>query len=77
MHRLGVDVRYHTLATAADVLREEPDAVLIATGGTPDLCGADDDPDVAPNVVSVWDVLAGTTPVEPGSSVLLLSLIHI
>src|SRR4030095_7339385 len=34
--RLGVDVRLNTYATADDVLREKPDAVIVATGGMPD-----------------------------------------
>ena len=33
--RLGVEVRLNTYAVADDVLREKPDAVIVATGGVP------------------------------------------
>jgi NADPH-dependent 2,4-dienoyl-CoA reductase/sulfur reductase-like enzyme len=58
VHSLGVDVRF-TLAEAADVLAEQPDVVVVATGGYPDMCGYDADPSVADRVWSVWDVLSG------------------
>ena len=48
---LGVDVRLNVLASAADILAEQPDVVLIATGGTPhlyDFAGAE-------LCHSVWD----------------------
>ncbi|MBI3709534.1 MAG: NADH:flavin oxidoreductase [Proteobacteria bacterium] len=54
--RLGVDVRLDTYAEADDVLREQPDTVIIATGGLPDtewLEGAE-------HCATVWDVLSGT-----------------
>jgi 2,4-dienoyl-CoA reductase-like NADH-dependent reductase (Old Yellow Enzyme family)/thioredoxin reductase len=54
--RLGVDVRLDTYAEAEDVLREQPDTVIIATGGLPDtewLPGAE-------HCTTVWDVLSGT-----------------
>ncbi|WP_432108131.1 FAD-dependent oxidoreductase [Streptomyces sp. AA1529] len=53
---LGVELRFGVLAEAADVLAEEPDLVLIATGGTPDasfLAGGAD------LVSDTWDVLSG------------------
>jgi 2,4-dienoyl-CoA reductase-like NADH-dependent reductase (Old Yellow Enzyme family)/thioredoxin reductase len=53
--RLGVDVRLDTYAEAADVLREQADAVIIATGGVPNtdwLPGAE-------HCTTVWDVLSG------------------
>ena len=70
---MGVDVRFNTLAEPAEVLAERPDVVVVATGGVPDLCGFDesDNRAVAERVWSVWDVLAGTAPVAPGSRVLL------
>jgi 2,4-dienoyl-CoA reductase-like NADH-dependent reductase (Old Yellow Enzyme family)/thioredoxin reductase len=37
LDRLGVDVQYNTLAEAEDVLAENPDLVIVATGGLPDL----------------------------------------
>ena len=51
---LGVDIRYHTLADAADVLAENPDTVIIASGGIPNT-------ELAPGAelaVSSWDVLS-------------------
>jgi thioredoxin reductase len=54
--RLGVDVRLDTYAEADDVLREEPDAVIVATGGVPNTEWLDG----AENCVTVWDVLSGT-----------------
>ena len=65
LERLGVDVRFNRLAEDDDVLAEEPDIAIIATGGTPDL----DWIDGAEHCTSVWDVLSGTTP--PGEQVLV------
>ena len=62
---LGADLRLGTWAEAGDVLGENPDVVIIATGGLPDtecVNGAE-------HVVSLWDVLSGQ--VQPGSNVLL------
>jgi thioredoxin reductase len=53
--RLGVDVRLNSYAVADDVMREKPDAVIVATGGMPDtdwLDGAD-------HCTTVWDILSG------------------
>jgi thioredoxin reductase len=50
----GGDVRYSTVATADDVLAEEPDRVIVATGAGPydvELPGGP--------AVGAWDVLAG------------------
>jgi pyruvate/2-oxoglutarate dehydrogenase complex dihydrolipoamide dehydrogenase (E3) component len=55
VERLGVDIRFNTYAGDDDVLAEAPDAVIIASGGLPDvehfpggeLC------------LSVWDILGG------------------
>src|SRR5262249_21927400 len=55
--RQGVDVRLETYAEPDDVLSEQPDAVIIATGGLPDtewLPGAE-------HCTTVWDVLSGNT----------------
>lgn len=57
LERLGVDIRCNTYAEAEQVLAEAPDAVIIATGGLPDLQwlrGAE-------QCLSVWDVLSSTT----------------
>ncbi|MFQ5934515.1 MAG: FAD-dependent oxidoreductase, partial [Dehalococcoidia bacterium] len=56
--KLSVDVRTTTEAGVDEVLAEEPDAVVIATGSTPllpPIPGAD-----GRNVASTWDVLMGT-----------------
>jgi len=58
LKRLGVELRLNHLAEAADVRAEEPDAVVIATGGVPDLdwlAGAE-------HATSVWDALGGNVP---------------
>lgn len=55
LERLGVATRLHTMAERDDVLAEAPDAVIVATGGVPDL-------DWLPGAElcdSVWDVLTG------------------
>lgn len=55
--RLGVDVRCGIYAGQDDVLAENPDTVIIATGGLPDL----DWLEGAEHCETVWDVLAATT----------------
>jgi hypothetical protein len=55
LEELKVDIRWETMATAADVENEQPDIVIVATGGLPDT-------DVAPGSelgISVWDALTG------------------
>ena len=52
----GVEMRVNTYAEASDVLALEPDIVLIATGGLPNLEFLDRGNDL---VASSWDVLAG------------------
>ena len=54
--RLGVEVRLNTYATADDVQREKPDAVIVATGGVPDTAWLDG----AEHCTTVWDILSGT-----------------
>jgi mycofactocin system FadH/OYE family oxidoreductase 2 len=59
----GVDVRLNTEATPGTVLAEQPDAVVIATGGRPcrpELPGFD-----GPDVVTSWDVLNGVVAAGP------------
>ncbi len=55
VERLGVDIRWDTMAEETDVLAENPDVVIIATGGLPDTefvpGGAE--------CLSTWDVLSG------------------
>ena len=62
---LGVDLRLGTYAEVADVLNENPDVVIVATGGLPNT----DCVEGAEHVVSLWDLLSGQ--VQPGSNVLL------
>lgn len=64
LDRLSVDVRSDTIADAATVMALDPDVVLVATGGLPQL------PDLesgADRVSSSWDVLGGD--VTPTGSV--------
>ncbi len=53
LERLGVDVRLNAFAEMGDVLREQPDAVIIATGGVPDIEWLDG----AEHCDTVWHVL--------------------
>ena len=62
----GVDFRFNTWAEAADVLAEQPDVVIIATGGLPEKDVLDHGNDLT---VSAWDILSGD--VKPGANVLL------
>ena len=54
--RLGVDIRYDTFADADRVLALDPDVVIVATGGQPQLPELEDGADL---VVTSWDVLGG------------------
>ncbi len=65
-HKHGVDIRFNHLAEAGDVLAEDPDVVIIATGGLPNTGFLDRGEDL---VVSSWDILAGDA--KPGAEVLL------
>jgi 2,4-dienoyl-CoA reductase-like NADH-dependent reductase (Old Yellow Enzyme family)/thioredoxin reductase len=62
----GVEFRFNTWAEAPEVLAENPDVVVIATGGMPqtDILSAGSD-----LVVSSWDIISGD--VKPGANVLL------
>ncbi|MEQ8664123.1 MAG: NADH:flavin oxidoreductase [Rhodospirillales bacterium] len=60
LDHLGIDVRWNTFADRETVLAEEPDIVVVATGGLPD-------DDVAPgqeHCLNVWDVLSGSADVS-------------
>jgi 2,4-dienoyl-CoA reductase-like NADH-dependent reductase (Old Yellow Enzyme family)/thioredoxin reductase len=65
VERLGVEIRLNTLADAADVTREHPAVVIVATGGLPHVGhfagGA--------LANTLWDVLAGQC--EPGGDALV------
>jgi 2,4-dienoyl-CoA reductase-like NADH-dependent reductase (Old Yellow Enzyme family) len=64
--RMGVDVRYDTFAAADDVVALDPDVVIVATGGLPQLPELEAGDDL---VVTTWDVLGGD--VRPSGDVLL------
>lgn len=64
--RSDVRIRYNTYADAATVLAEQPDVVVIATGGMPDRDFLESGADL---VLDTWDVLAGS--VRPTGDVLL------
>jgi NADPH-dependent 2,4-dienoyl-CoA reductase/sulfur reductase-like enzyme len=52
---LGVDIHLNTYAEESDILAENPDTVIIATGGLPDT----DYVEGGDLCLSVWDVLGG------------------
>jgi len=52
----GVEMRFNTLAEAADVMATAPDVVIVATGGLPNTQVLDAGNDL---VVSSWDILSG------------------
>jgi len=57
-----IDTRFNTYAEAPDVLAENPDIVVIATGGLPFAGRLKFGAELA---TSPWDVLAGQVPVAP------------
>jgi N-methyl-L-proline demethylase len=59
---LDVDFRFNTYAEAPDVLAENPDIVVIATGGLPFAGRLQFGAELA---TSSWDILAGQVPVAP------------
>lgn len=64
--KLGVKIRYNCWAEADEVLQENPDAVIVATGGYP----IEDQPAIGNDlVVNSWDILSGH--IKPGQRVLL------
>jgi hypothetical protein len=65
VHHLGVDVRFSVYAEHETVMGLEPDVVVIATGGLPDLEWLEGHE----HCDSVWDILSGGTKVK--ESVLL------
>lgn len=66
IHELGVRCSFSTYADATTVLAENPDVVLVATGGVPDAGFVTEGGDLA---VSSWDVIAGQ--VKVGARVLV------
>jgi len=66
LDRLGVAIRYETMAVAADVFELEPEIVVIATGGLPQSPALAAGEDL---VTSSWDIIADAA--KPGDSVLV------
>ena len=64
--RMGVELRFNTLAEPSDVLAENPDVVIVATGGLPDTQVLKSGNEF---VASTWDIISGH--VKPGRDVLL------
>ena len=64
--RLGVVIRCNAYAEAADVLAENPDVVVVATGGVPNMGFLDAG---EADATSTWDILTGA--VKPAGRVLL------
>ena len=64
--RHGVEFRFNTYAEADDILAENPDIVIIATGGLPDTDILQSGNELA---VSARDIISGD--VKPGKNVLL------
>jgi NADPH-dependent 2,4-dienoyl-CoA reductase/sulfur reductase-like enzyme len=62
----GVDMRLNTYASAADVLAERPEIVVVATGGIPDTEFLDAGEDL---VTTSWDLLTGIA--KPAESILV------
>jgi N-methyl-L-proline demethylase len=64
--RLGVKFKFNTWAEPATVLAEDPDVVIVATGGMPHTDVLREGNEL---VVSTWDIISGD--VKPGSNVLI------
>ncbi len=62
----NVEFRFNSYAEAKDILAENPDVVIIATGGLPHTEVLEDNNEL---LVSTWDIIAGD--VKPGKKVLL------
>lgn len=65
LERLGTDIRTSRYAELDDVLSENPEVVIIATGGVPDLEWLDG----VEHCMSAWDFLTGTA--APGEDILV------
>ncbi|MFO1170178.1 MAG: NADH:flavin oxidoreductase [Hyphomicrobiaceae bacterium] len=64
--RLGIDLRFNTYAEASDVLAEEPDVVIVATGGVPNELPLSGGRDL---VTTSWEIISGD--VKPAKDVLV------
>lgn len=65
LKKLGVEIRLHTRAKASTVVEENPDIVIVATGGEPHSGGIVGG-DIA---ITTWDILTGRE--QPASNVLI------
>ena len=63
-----VEFRFNTWAEAADVTALNPDVVIVATGGMPNLMLHETSEEAA-HVVTSWDIISGD--VKPGANVLI------
>ena len=66
LQRLSVEMRFNHYAEAEDVIRENPDAVIVATGGSPNLEFLKYGTDL---VTTTWDILDGVA--TPHADVLI------
>jgi 2,4-dienoyl-CoA reductase-like NADH-dependent reductase (Old Yellow Enzyme family)/thioredoxin reductase len=66
LQRLGVEIRFNTLAEASDVMAQEPDVIIVATGGLPNVAAIEDGTDL---VNTSWDILTGDA--KPAAETLL------
>ena len=64
--RMGVTFRFNSFADADTILADNPDVVIIATGGLPHTDVLETGNDL---VVSAWDILSGDA--KPGANVLI------
>jgi pyruvate/2-oxoglutarate dehydrogenase complex dihydrolipoamide dehydrogenase (E3) component len=62
VQRLGVDLRFGVYAEKAEVLAEQPDVVIVATGGIPHVGYLDAGDDL---ITTCWDVLSGQASLAP------------
>src|SRR5260221_12682479 len=62
VQRLKVTIRFNTYADKADVLAENPDIVIVATGGLPHVGYLDEGADI---VTNCWDILSGQVSLAP------------
>jgi len=64
--RLGVEFHYNRFVDESDVVAEEPDVVVVATGGLPNVDCLEEGQELA---TTSWDILGGS--VQPAKNVLV------
>ena len=62
LQRLAVDMRFNCYADESIVLNENPDIILVATGGTPNVSFLSSGEEL---VTTTWDVLSGMSRLHP------------